>query len=265
MDRLDLRRRAADHRRRVDTGVVCYVTTLTHNWFGWNLNPADHTTILWITVILIVMQTTLNITGAKVMSHVARIGVYVETIGTFGVAIVLGIHGFNHGFGFLFQTAGAQPASHNALGLDFGGHWLTGAALIAVLASVYIFYGFESAGDIAEETKDPGRSSEVHAPRADLRRDRVVRADRGLLLAMPVTEPVEATVNGGGVPSILSMLPSWLQDCLLLVIIAFFSCGTAVQAAGSASPTPTDVTARFPGPGGSPRSPRGSRRRSTRC
>ncbi len=26
----------------VDTGVVGYVTSLTHNWFGWNFNPAHH-------------------------------------------------------------------------------------------------------------------------------------------------------------------------------------------------------------------------------
>ena len=26
----------------VDTGVVGYVAALTHNWFGWNLDPADH-------------------------------------------------------------------------------------------------------------------------------------------------------------------------------------------------------------------------------
>src|SRR5437773_5551556 len=30
----------------VDTGVVGYVCALTHNWFGWNLNPAGHWTIL---------------------------------------------------------------------------------------------------------------------------------------------------------------------------------------------------------------------------
>ena len=34
---------------------------------------------------------------------------------------------------------------------------VTGAALVAVLAPVYIFYGFESAGDIAEETKNASR------------------------------------------------------------------------------------------------------------
>src|SRR6201982_2065093 len=26
----------------VDTGVVSYFTTLMHNWFSWNINPAKH-------------------------------------------------------------------------------------------------------------------------------------------------------------------------------------------------------------------------------
>lgn len=55
-----------------------------------------------------------------------------------------------------------------------------------------------------------------------------------LLLAMPAVDPVKATVAGGGVPFILSQLPGGLQDFLLLMIIfAFFSCGTSVQGAGS--------------------------------
>jgi amino acid transporter len=38
----------------------------------------------------------------------------------------------------------------------------------------------------------------------------------------------------GGVPSILAQLPSGVQDFLLLMIIfAFFSCGTSIQGAGS--------------------------------
>src|SRR5205814_5958587 len=59
----------------VDTGVVSYVTALTHNWFGWHLSPASHTTILVITVILLAIQTTLNITGARVMGRIAQFGV----------------------------------------------------------------------------------------------------------------------------------------------------------------------------------------------
>ncbi len=168
-----------------------------------------------ITVILLAIQTTLNITGAKVMGRVAQFGVYVEIVGTLGIAIILAIHGFNHGLGFLFSTQDAQHAASNALGLDFQGNWLTGAALIAVLAPVYIFYGFESAGDISEETKDPGRK----VPKAmrwallwgGLASFILIAA---LLLAMPETDPVGATVKGGGVPFILSTLPSWLQDWL---------------------------------------------------
>ena len=30
----------------VDTGVVGYATALTHNWFGWNLDPTSHLTLL---------------------------------------------------------------------------------------------------------------------------------------------------------------------------------------------------------------------------
>jgi amino acid transporter len=219
----------------VDTGVVSYVTALTHNWFGWDLSPSDHGTILAITVLLLAIQTILNITGAKVMGRVAQFGVYVEILGTVGIAIILAIHGFNHGLGFLFSTENVQYAASNPLGLDFGGSWLA-AALIAVLAPVYIFYGFESCGDIAEETKDAGRAV-PRAMRAALIWGGVASfiLIGSLLLAMPdSSNPVGDTVAGGGVPFILGELPSWLQDCLLLLIIfAFFSCGTSVQGAGS--------------------------------
>ncbi|MDQ1743507.1 MAG: hypothetical protein QOE23_1846 [Pseudonocardiales bacterium] len=220
----------------VDTGVVSYVTALTHNWFGWNFDPTDHLTILLITVGLLIIQTILNITGATVMGRVAQFGVYVEIVGTLGIAIILAIHGFHHGLGFLFSTQQVQHVASNPLGLDFGGHWLTGAALIAVLAPVYIFYGFESAGDISEETRDAGRQ----VPRA--MRWALIWGGissfiliASLLLAMPSgNNPVGQTVDGGGVPFILGQLPSWLQDFLLLLIIfAFFSCGTSVQGAGS--------------------------------
>src|SRR5437764_7613026 len=66
----------------VDTGVVPYVTSLAHNWFGTNWNPAHHSTILVITLVLLSIQTTLNITGARVMGRVAQFGVGVEVVGT---------------------------------------------------------------------------------------------------------------------------------------------------------------------------------------
>ncbi len=217
----------------VDTGSVGYITALFHNWFGTNWDPTDHTTVLLITLVLLAIQTTLNITGAKVMGGVAQFGVGVEILGTLGIAIILAIHGFHHSLGFLFSTQGATHASTNALGVGFGGSWLA-AALVAVLAPVYIFYGFESCGDIAEETKDAG----TKIPKA--MRWALIWGGVGsliltaaLLLAMPKHDPIKATV-AGGVPAILAQLSSGMQDFLLvLIIFAFFSCGSAVQGAGS--------------------------------
>jgi amino acid transporter len=219
----------------VDTGVVGYVASLTHNWFGWNLDPADHKTILFVTLVLLVIQTALNVTGAQVMGRIAQFGVYVEIIGTFGIAVILGIHGFHHGLGYLFSTQGQTHAASNALGLDFHGSFLA-AGLIAVLAPVYIYYGFESAGDISEETKDAGRQ----VPRA--MRLAVIWGGIGsivltaaLLLAIPGKGSTGVgDAVAGGVPSILAQLPSGVQDFLLLMIVfAFFSCGTSIQGAGS--------------------------------
>jgi amino acid transporter len=120
------------------------------------------------------------------------------------------------------------------LALNFHGSWLA-AALIAVLAPVYIFYGFESCGDIAEETQDAGR----RIPRA-MRLALIwggitsLVLTAALLLAMPKHNPVGATVTGGGVPFILGQLSQGLQDfTLVLIIYAFFSCGTSIQGAGS--------------------------------
>jgi amino acid transporter len=104
-----------------------------------------------------------------------------------------------------------------------------------VLAPVYIFYGFESCGDISEETKDAGRQ----VPRA-MRLALIwggiasLVLTGALLLAMPENNAVGATVEGGGVPFILDQLSTGVQDFLLLLIIfAFFSCGTSIQGAGS--------------------------------
>ncbi|HYX61513.1 MAG TPA: APC family permease, partial [Streptosporangiaceae bacterium] len=218
----------------VDTGVVPYVTALGHLWLGWNLNPTSHTVILVVTLILLALQTTLNTIGARVMGRVAQFGVYVEILGTFVIAIVLGIHGFHHGLGYLTEILGAQNKTANALGLDFGGSWI-GAAVIAVLAPVYIFYGFESAGDISEETKNAGRQV-PRAMRLALIWGGIASfvLTAALLLSMPKGAGAVSTTLQNGIPSLLGQLPTWMQDITLaLIIFAFFSCGSSVQGAGS--------------------------------
>ena len=167
------------------------------------------------------------------MGHVARFGVYVETIGTFGVFIALAIFGFHHGLGFIFSSQDVEFAADNPLGLNFGGDWWTGAALVAVLANVYIFYGFESAGDISEETLDAQRQVPARCVmRCSTAGSRPSSWCSGCCSRRP------HRVSAASLPAVSTPfsaeLPGWLQDFfLLMVIVAFFSCGTAVQGAGA--------------------------------
>jgi amino acid transporter len=217
----------------VDSGAVGYVASLSNTWFGTHLDPAAHATIFAVAGAIIVLSALLNWVGATIMGHVARFGVYVETIGTFGVFAALAICGFHQSLRFIFSTQHVEHLTSNPLGLDFGGNWWTGAALVAVLANVYIFYGFESAGDIAEETVQAQRQ----VPKA--MRNALLYGGiasfvlvLGLLLATPPAG-IGAVVNGG-INAVLASLPRWLQEFfLLMVVVAFFSCGTAVQGAGA--------------------------------
>jgi amino acid transporter len=217
----------------VDSGAVGYVTALANAWFKTHFDAGDHLTIFVVTGGIIVLSGVLNAVGAKIMGRVARFGVYVETIGTFGVFAALAIAGFHQHLGFIFTTQNVAHAAGNPLGVDFGGHWWTGAALVAVLANVYIFFGFESAGDISEETVDAQRQ----VPKA--MRNALLYGGLasfvlvlGLLLATPASG-IGGVVTGG-INVILGELPAWLQDFfLVMVIVAFFSCGTAVQGAGA--------------------------------
>jgi len=217
----------------VDSGAVTYVAALANRWFGTHWDPNSHLAIFAIAGGIVVLSALLNWVGAKILGRVARFGVYVETIGTFGVFLALAIFGFHQHLGFIFSTQNVEHAASNPLGLNFGGNWWTGAALVAILANVYIFYGFESAGDVSEETIE-ARRQVPKAMRSALLYGGIASfvLVLGLLLATPA-----AGINGvvsGGIDVILGTLPRWLQDFfLVMVIVAFFSCGTAVQGAGA--------------------------------
>jgi amino acid transporter len=216
----------------VDSGAVGYVTSLSNIWFKTHLDPSNHATIFAIAGGIFVLSAILNSIGAKIMGRVSRYGVYVETIGTFGVFLALAIAGFHQHLGFIFSSQGVEHAKSNPLGLHFGGSWWS-AALVAALANVYIFYGFESAGDISEETIDAQRQV-PKAMRSALLYGGIASfvLVLGLLLATPAGG-IGGVVNGG-INAVLAQLPPWLQNFfLVMVIVAFFSCGTAVQGAGA--------------------------------
>ncbi|TAN31737.1 amino acid permease [bacterium] len=223
----------------VDTGIVFYAAPLINQYFHTNINPVDPNMVLLFTLVLIAIQTFFNIIGVHLLGIISKIGVYVEILGTIGIAVLLAVVGFHHGLSFLFATQGTEVAQTNPLQVDFGGNWWLGAALVAVLAHVYIFYGFESAGDVAEEVVNASK----RVPRAILSSLLVGGAASfvlvaALILAIPSgsKEFAQAASFAGGVPYIISAnisSPGLQAVILVLVCLAFFSCGTAVQGAAA--------------------------------
>ena len=75
----------------VDTGITGFVITLLNNWFGTSFNASSPNVILLCTIVLIVIQAGVNIMGVNFLALIARWGVWVEVLGTFGVAVLLAI------------------------------------------------------------------------------------------------------------------------------------------------------------------------------
>jgi amino acid transporter len=218
---------------------VFYAVTLSNKYLNTHFDPINANTILFFTLGMLALQTLFNVIGVQKAALIVKIGVVSEIVATIGIAIMLGIAGFHHGLGYLFTSQNVEHAAGNPFGVDFGGNWLLGAALIAILAHVYIFYGFESAGDVAEEVVDASR----RVPKAMVSSLLVGGLTSfilvaGLILAIPAGHAAFAKAGNpaGGIPFILTanVNVGWIQDIILaFVIFAFFSCGTAIQAAAA--------------------------------
>lgn len=111
----------------------------------------------------------LNIVGVKAASKAANIVVFVELIAAFITLIGLLFH-IKRGPGVVFHTFGTG-ANH------IGGY--AGAFLIAMVAGAYVFFGFENAATLAEETLEPRKV----APRAILQA-LLISIGMGILLVL---------------------------------------------------------------------------------
>jgi urea carboxylase system permease len=202
---------------------------------------------VFIALLSIVIGTIINVAGVRLMSIINNIGVVAEIIGMFVFALVLLIF-FNHqSLGFLFTgpTANVAPAVlANNLGVP-GAQWTPpfgdiyiAAFAAAMFMSLFVIYGFDTAGTLGEETNDPQRN-----------------APRGVLWAIGLSSIAGILFLGGTILSIknlpaieniaagsnpLSTLPTIIQQALGttwgniylgVVLIAVCVCTLAIQSA----------------------------------
>ncbi|MDH6125489.1 amino acid permease [Kitasatospora sp. GP82] len=189
---------------------------------GQTATPNGAENAILLALGLVVFTTVVNIVGVRLMAKINNLGVAVELIGVTLLIAMLAIH-IHRGPQVALRTHGAG-AGHS---------WgYLGAFLVASIMSAYVFYGFDTAGSLAEETREPRR----HAPRAIIRAITTAFVAGGLLMlvGMMAVGDVNARELGTlGMPYLIkSTLGTGLGDAFLVCsAIAITVCCLAVQTA----------------------------------
>src|SRR6266478_4715012 len=119
---------------------------------------------VFIALVSIVLCTVINIFGVRLVSIINNIGVAAEIIGMFGFALILLL--FNNPQPVSFLLTGPHTvlqAPGNDWTPGFGTSY-GGAFLAALIMALFVIYGFNTAGTLGEETKNP----QATAPRGVL-------------------------------------------------------------------------------------------------
>jgi amino acid transporter len=120
-----------------------------NSMFGWTLdNTLGSHAQLVIALITLVVCTVLNIYGVRLVAIVNNTGVIFEILGMVVFAFVMALFHNHNGVGVIFQTWGAKLTPSTFL--------------VAMFMSLFVIYGFDTAGTLAEETRNP----RVEAPKA---------------------------------------------------------------------------------------------------
>ncbi len=177
---------------------------------------------LSIALALLVTHSLFNVVGVKASAFITNLGVAGEVSATVVISGVLIAAGLSQPASALLTTAGAEQGGSYAPGF-----------LAAMLAAVWVFYGFESAGDVAEEVVDATRKV-PRAMLASLAGAIVVTTVLAvtLVLATPSFSAAMADPDKA-IPMIFeARLGKFMAGVtLVLIVFAYFSCATAIQAA----------------------------------
>jgi urea carboxylase system permease len=172
---------------------------------------------------LVVFTTIVNMIGVKLMARINNVGVAAELVGVALLIILLAVH-ITRGPDVVFETNGTGA------GHDWG---YFGAFLLGSIVSVYVMYGFDTAGSLAEETNNPRK----HAPPAIIRALAAAGLAGGLLILvamMSVSSITAKEIGTLGLPFVVKdVLGDTLGDIFLIdSALAITVCCLAVHTAG---------------------------------
>ena len=211
--------------------AIALQVVLPQLWSGFQIVGGDPalTTVTGATnavilgALLLVVTTVINSIGVGIMSRINSIGVTCEIAGVIAVVLALATAA-QRGPGVVTDTS---VLSGNELGF-------VGAFLVSSLMAAYVMVGFNSAGEMSEETKDPRRT----APRTILSA-LIVSGVGGALMLLTALMAAPSLTDGRlateGLPYVITAVLGtfWGKVLLVDVAIAIFVCTLAIQTAGS--------------------------------
>jgi len=181
--------------------------------------------VLLTAVGLLVVALIANVSGTRTLARVAKIGLAAELIGVLVLGLYLLLFQREQPFSVFFDTMGA--GGDQAYFFTF---------LAASLSGLFLFYGFEACGDVAEEVPDPGRT----IPKAMRRTIYVggaaaIFVTAALILAQPDFNAILSGENADPVGSVFSEVFGSVGSKIvtIIVLISFVSCLLSLQAAAS--------------------------------
>ena len=191
----------------------------------FGMESTQNLTII-IAVALIAIVTLVNFGGTKVLGRVAFFGFVAVLVGALIVGVVLLAVHREQSFGIVFDTSFVSD----------GGTSYTTAFMGAALIGLYLYYGFEACGDVAEEVADPG----IVIPKA-MRMTLFIGGAASLFITYALilsVADIGAVVSGENADPIGQSLAEAFGDTgskaiLAIVAISFFSCALSLQAAAS--------------------------------
>ncbi len=207
---------------------------------------------------MLAVTTIVNILSVRLMARVTSFGVLVEIVGV--VVLIVALFLLPHRSPtVVFTTEGyAGPTNEPYV-------W---AFLASSLMAAYVMVGFDSAGELAEETHNPRRTT----PKTIIRALTVSGLGGGLLIIGALIAAPSLTDGKLATQGLAWVITSALGDVfgrllLCTVAVAVFACTLAVQTAGARMVFSMAVSRRCPSTARSPasrpaRAPR-SRRRSS--
>ena len=206
--------------------AIAWQIVLPQIWSGFTIFSNSTQNAIFLGCCAIVLTTIINVLGVRVMAFINNIGVAAELIGVALIIVLLLFH-IHRSPAVIFTAQGAGPGLPGWTALGY-----LAPLLICAVMPAYVMFGFDTAGSLSEETKDPRRTT----PRALLRALGAAGVAGALLLLMALLTAKSldlGTLGAGGLPSVLEdALGSGVGKVLLAdVAFAIFICCLAIHAA----------------------------------